>query len=82
MPHPFVLGKLALERRDTYLKEAEKHRIAHQAKVERSVQSSPLNRLVARLSRLRMGLVRRAADQGRIATSDAFTENKNKIPAG
>jgi hypothetical protein len=82
MSHPFVLGKLALERRDTYLKEAKNHRYAGQAKLERSVQTSLPDRLVARLSKLRIGLGRRAADQGRIATSDAFTENKSKIPAG
>ena len=82
MSHPFVLGKLALERRDAYLKEAENHRIACQVKKEQSAQISLLNHLVARLSRLRIGLVRRAADQGTIATSDAFIENKSKIPAG
>lgn len=75
MSHPFVLGKLALERRDTYLKEAENHRIARPVKVKRSVQISLLNRLVARLSRMRIGLVSRTADQGRIATSDALSEN-------
>jgi hypothetical protein len=82
MSHPFVLGKLALERRETYLKEAANHRIARQGKLEISVPRSLPDRLVARLSRLRIGLVRQAADQGRIVTSDAFSENKSKIPAG
>ena len=82
MPHPLVLGKLALERRDTYLKEAENDRFTRKGMQERSVQPGLRIRLGARLSRLRMGLFRRAADQGRIATSDAFSENKTKIPAG
>ena len=82
MSHPFVLGDLAVERRKDYLKEAENHRYAGQAKKDRSVQISLLNRLAARLSRLRIVPVRRAADQGRITTSDAFTENRSKITAG
>ena len=82
MSHPFVLGDLANERRETYLKEAENHRIAYQGKIERSVQRSLSTRLAARLSRLRIGLVRQAADQGRNATSNTFTENESKIPAG
>jgi hypothetical protein len=75
MSHPFVLGKLALERRDTYLKEAGYHRIARPVKVEQSVQINLLDRLMARLSRMRIDLVSREADQGRIATSDALSEN-------
>jgi len=75
MSHPFVLGNLALERRDTYLKEAENHRIARPVKVEQSVQINLLDRLMARLSRMRIDLVSREADQGRIATSEALSEN-------
>ena len=71
MSHPFVLGNLALERRDTYLKEAENHRIARPVKV----QINLLDRLMARLSRMRIDLVSREADQGRIATSEALSEN-------
>ena len=82
MSHPFVLGDLAVERRDTYLKEAESHRTARQAKKKQYMQTSLVKRMVARLRGLQIGLVRQAADQGRIATSDAFTENKSEIPAG
>jgi hypothetical protein len=82
MSHPFVLGDLAVERRDTYLKEAESHRTARQAKKNQYMQTSLVKRMAARLRGLQIGLVRREADQGRIATSDTFMENKNKIPAG
>jgi len=71
MHHPYVLGKLAHERRDDLLREADVHRLVRQVERERTVQTSLLKRITGALERLLNDPDRREAEQGSFSPDKA-----------
>jgi hypothetical protein len=71
MHHPYVLEKLAHERRDDLLREADVHRLVRQVQREHPVQASLLKHVLGALDRLLNDPDRREAEQGSFSPDKA-----------
>ncbi len=74
MHHPDILVKLAYDRRNELLNEADAHRLVRQAERERSVQATLLERIVQAMDRLLNDPERQTAEQGSIFTDRAMSD--------
>jgi len=74
MHHPYVFEKLAHERRNDFLREANAHRLVRQMKRRRPVQTSLLERIAGALDGLFNDPDGRVTEQGSFFTKKVITD--------